>query len=433
MIQHIRSAASTSLWLARGVARRVKRALQPPKKMSDGPPQLTELPTPGPRSLEECLPAVYSYLDPPSAPRKRRANAQSDTPNFKALTIHWVTPNFEFVSGGMRNIFELIHYLESKGHKNRLYVFGETHYQSGEEAKRAINENYCEMNSEVFLGIQDMPFPDILISAGWQTAWPTRNYLDARLKVYLVQDFEPYLYLMGSEYVLSEQPLTFGFYGLSLGPWVKKLASRYGMRSTSFDFAADHEIFFPRSEVKRKKNTVVFYGRFVTPRRAFELGVVALHLVLKDRPDTEIIFHGWHTPSQSVPFAHQNMGIMPDEDRAQLYREATVGLALSLTNPSMVPLEMMACKLPVVEFKTEITTTFYGKDYDQFISLAGVSPRELADAIIELLDNEDRSRSLSEGGYAFSANRTWPKAGAVVERALVRELKRELRSKPPAI
>jgi glycosyltransferase involved in cell wall biosynthesis len=377
-------------------------------------------------ALEQCFPAVYSYLMPPNSPGKSYSGAHGIIPNFKNLTIHWVTPDFEFVSGGMRNIFELIHYLETKGHTNRFYVFGQTHYQSGEHARQSILQNYCKVDAQVFLGIDNMPVPDILISAGWQTAWAAHYHLEARKKFYLVQDYEPYFYSMGSDHVLSEQPLRFGMYGLSLGPWAKKVAVKFGMRSTSFDFAADHATFYPKEDVKRKKNSVIFYGRFVTPRRAYELGVVALYHVKRDRPDTEIIFHGWHHPSGPIPFDYINLGIMPDEKRAQLYREATIGMALSLTNPSMVPLEMMACKLPVVELKGDHTMMFYGKDYEQFINLAEISPRKIADAIIELLDNEEKRIALGEGGYEFTVNRTWPKAGAVVERALIRELKREL-------
>ena len=379
-----------------------------------------------PESLQGWLPAVYDYLVPPSPPTKSRATEQAGPPDFARLIIHWVAPNFGPVSGGMRVIFELIRHLEMKGHKNRLYVFGDGPYKTGEDARRAILENYIKIDAEVFLGIDGMPFPDILISAGWQTAWPTHYYLDARKKFFLVQDYEPYLYAMGSEHVLAEQPLRFGFYGLTLGPWAQKVAVKFGMRATPFDVAVDHGTFYPPEGAGRNSNTVVFYGRYVTPRRAFELGVVALYLLLKNRPHTRIIFHGWDTPSQSVPFGHTNLGILPDRQRAQLYRESTVGVALSLTNASMVPLEMMACKLPVVELKGDNTTTFYGDQYEQFISLAEINPQAIADAIIDLLDDENKRIAFGERGYEYVSGRTWPKAGEVVEQTLIRELKREL-------
>jgi glycosyltransferase involved in cell wall biosynthesis len=323
----------------------------------------------------------------------------------------------------MRIIFELIHYLESKGHKNRLYIFGETRYRDGEHARRTISERYRPFNSEVVLGVDNMPVPDVLISAGWQTAWASYHHLPARKKLYLIQDYEPYFYSRGADYILSEAPLRFDWSAISLGPWAKKVASQFGLRSTSFDFASDHGTFYPNDNVARDENTIVYYGRHVTPRRAYELGIAALYHVSKDRPATRIIIHGWEWGSGQVPFDHFDLGVMPDHERAQLYREATVGMALSLTNPSMVPLEMMDCKLPVVELKGDNTVTFYGENHDSLLSLADPLPRKIADAIIELLDNPQKRKARAEAAYQFTVNRTWPEAGRIVEQTLIDELK----------
>jgi glycosyltransferase involved in cell wall biosynthesis len=374
-------------------------------------------------SLAQMFPAFYSYLEDdgagtgPGQPVRRAAG--DDT-----IVINWVTPNFDLVSGGMKIAFELMAYLEQHGFKNNLYIFGGTHFRDGDHARETILQNYCHTDAEVFLGIDGFRPADIIIAAGWQCAWPVKNRLAAPLKVFLVQDYEPYLYAMGSEHFLAEEPLRFGFYGLALGPWAKKVAARHGMRSTSFDFAIDTHVFYPRPEIARSKKRIVFYGRYVTPRRAFELGVVALDMVRRERPDVEIVFHGWGTPSSSVPFEFLDCGIMPDAERAELYAGATVGLALSLTNASMVPLEMMASRLPVVELMGDHTTTFYGKGHEQFISLAGPHPRGVADMILKLLDDEGLRERLADKGAKFVTRRTWAKAGADVERALRRELKR---------
>src|SRR5205823_1625726 len=148
----------------------------PEAQATRGAPLSSDPQTDLPASLQAWLPAVYDYLVPPNPPIKSRATEQAGPPDFAKLIIHWVAPNFGPVSGGMRNIFELIRYLETKGHKNRLYVFGDGPYKTGEDARQAIIENYIKIDAEVFLGIDGMPFPDILVSAGWQTAWPTQYY-----------------------------------------------------------------------------------------------------------------------------------------------------------------------------------------------------------------------------------------------------------------
>jgi glycosyltransferase involved in cell wall biosynthesis len=370
--------------------------------------------------LEMTFPLVYSFLE------ARDYGVLVDEATGEAsegeIVINWVTPNFDLVSGGMRIAFELMAYLEGRGFKNNLYIFGGTHYKDGEDARRAIAQNYRAVQADVFLGLNSVRSADILIAVGWQCAWPVRNALRAPLKVFLVQDFEAQLYASGSEYVLAEAPLGFGFYGLALGPWAQKVAVSHGMRSTPFDMAVDERNFYPRAEMKRKRDRIVFYGRFVTQRRAFELGVVALDLVRKARPSIEIIFHGWSNPSASVPFEFIDCGIMSDDRRGELYASSTIGLALSLTNASIVPLEMMACELPVVELRGDNTTTFDGENHEDLLCLSQPHPRALANAILRLLDDEPLRERLGRQGAAFVRERTWEKAGAVVEEALRREL-----------
>lgn len=376
-------------------------------------------------TLNETFPLFYSYLEDTRSEaeieeQERACQVLSGEP----IIVNWIIPNFDLVSGGMLIAFELMRYLESHGYRNNIYIFGGTHFRDGAHAKETIDANYCHIAAEVFIGIEDVAPADIMIAVGWQCAWPARNKLHASLKVFLVQEFEAYLYAMGSENVLAEQTLSFGFYGLALGPWAQQVATSYGMRSTSFDFALDHDTFHPRPHIERKPNRVVFYGRYVTPRRAFEIGVVALDIVQRERPGTEIMFHGWGTPSTSVPFGFLDCGIMNNEERAELYCGATVGVALSLTNASMVPLEMMACGLPVAELKGENTTVFYGDVQDDVIRLAERSPRALADTIIELLDEADARHEQAEKARAWVTQRTWPKAGHVVETALRAEFNR---------
>ena len=45
---------------------------------------------------------------------------------------------------------------------------------------------------------------------------------------------------------------------------------------------------------------------------------------------------------------------------ARAYSEATIGLVLSLTNPSLIPQEMLACGLPCVDVASESMLATYG-------------------------------------------------------------------------
>ena len=45
-------------------------------------------------------------------------------PKAGPLRINWIVPSVSKGSGGLRNIFRIIHYLEQWGHKNQIYTLG---------------------------------------------------------------------------------------------------------------------------------------------------------------------------------------------------------------------------------------------------------------------------------------------------------------------
>ena len=83
---------------------------------------------------------------------------------------------------------------------------------------------------------------------------------------------------------------------------------------------------------------------------------------------------------------------------------------------------MMACELPVIDLKGDNTTTFFGRNYKEFIVLAERDPRSIADAIIQLLTNQKQRARLGKKGKLQVSRRTWDKAGKVVERAMKHEM-----------
>ena len=65
-------------------------------------------------------------------------------------------------------------------------------------------------------------------------------------------------------------------------------------------------------------------------------------------PGLRVVLFGTHNRVRA-PFAFEQLGVESTERLRRLYSEATVGLSLSLTNYSLIPNEMLACGLPVVE------------------------------------------------------------------------------------
>lgn len=337
----------------------------------------------------------------------------------KKLTINWIIPDFSIGSGGHMTIFRMIQFLEKQGHTNRIYIFdGITgvSFRSGREASNIINQHFLEIEASVHIGTDHMLESDVIFATSWHTAYPTYAAQNTKQKFYFVQDFEPDFYAVGAERVFAEQTYSMGFKCVTAGPWLsQKMREEYNAPARHFWLAYDRKFYAPTSN-KRKKNTIAFYSRFVTARRGFELGVLALKIIKKRRPDVDIVFFGWDTKSQKIDFEYTEKGVLNHEELASLYNEATVGLLFSMTNYSLLPQEMMACGLPVVEFNGGNTRAVFSDGEN--ILLADPNPYAIADAVIDLLQNEEKRKDIASGGQEWVKQFSWEDSGSIVETAL---------------
>jgi glycosyltransferase involved in cell wall biosynthesis len=207
---------------------------------------------------------------------------------------------------------------------------------------------------------------------------------------------------MGSEYVLAETTYRKGFYAITSGVWCEHfLRNSYGAQADHFKFPIDRAIYFDRRS-NRRADRVIFFAKPEMPRRCYEIGVQALRGLHALRPDVEIVFYG-SSHQLPVDFPVTQLGMLPGpEDLAKLYNEATVGLAFSTTNPSLVPYEMMACGLPVVDLARAGNEMNYDGRYD-IARLANPDPAAMAGEIAALIADENELASRSANGLVFAA------------------------------
>ena len=91
-----------------------------------------------------------------------------------------------------------------------------------------------------------------------------------------------------------------------------------------------------------RKHTIAFYARRSTPRRLYELGVLALRELFDLGDYFELITFGEEDlPNLGLPVKVCHKGILSSNELASLYKQCTIGLVLSGTNYSLVPNEMM--------------------------------------------------------------------------------------------
>lgn len=225
---------------------------------------------------------------------------------------------------------------------------------------------------------------------------------------------------MGTDYVLAENTYKFGLHGITAGDWLaRKLHDEYGMRTDGYDFGADKNLYNV-TNVDSRKN-VFFYARPVTERRGFDLGVMALEIFHKEMPEYTIHFAGWDVSGWYVSFPYVNHGGMALNELNDIYNQCSAALVISLTNMSLLPLELLAAgTVPVV---TDGENNRLVNDNPNIVYTAP-SPQALADAMIQAAKSNQESQLSHELSDSVTDD-GWGAAGEKFVSVLEGELRRE--------
>lgn len=321
-------------------------------------------------------------------------------------TINWIIPPFGKGSGGHLNIFRFIFNLERLGFDCRVVIVGSPQPPSAAQAAKEITEWFYPLRAKVYVGMENAPAAFYTVATEWRTAYWVRNFELAKYRCYFVQDFEPWFFAAGSEYVFAEETYRFGLIGITAGGWLKeKLAFEYGMKTYSVGFSYDKNIYRPIArQGSRNTKRVFFYARPPTTRRAFELGLLVLEEVCRRISKVEVILAGWDVSNYSIPFSHVNAGLLKTEELPAIYGQCDVALVLSLSNLSLLPLELMACGIPVVSNDAPWTSWLLHESNSR---LAPPTVNELASALCHVLSDQLEAERLRAGGFATADKTDW--------------------------
>jgi glycosyltransferase involved in cell wall biosynthesis len=340
------------------------------------------------------------------------------------LRIAVVIPPFSFGSGGHDVLFQVIRRLEERGHVCSIWLddpFGFSD-QPIEALRSAVRADYVGIEGPFFKGFAHWMGADVVIATGWQTAYPVMRLGGCHARLYLVNDHEPEFYATSIEGWLAAATYRLPLPCVAGGSeWMARtLRERYGADVLGVLPYGIDDAYRPR-DVERRTDTVVLYGREVTPRRAVALGLMALGHVHRRRPDLRVIVFGNPHPAETS-FPHEHIGLASPDQLAWLYSEATIGVAFSMTNSSLVPQDMLACGLPVVDVTGFGTEAVYGSDGP--VELATFDDRAVAAAIERLLDDPGLRSERRRAGLEHGRQRRWADAADCMETALRRVLNR---------
>jgi O-antigen biosynthesis protein len=356
-----------------------------------------------------------------SGPEPLRIGANPDAAE---LDIAIVIPQFRRGSGGHHTIADLVRGLEARGHRVGLWLEDEEGRHDGESPERTdalFREFFGNVAAKLRRNFDAVGAVDVVVATGWQTVPRVLSLPGARARAYLVQDHEPDFYGASAERLWAEWSFRQGLYCVCASPWLAQLVrDTYGAEATSFDLGVD-ETHYHAWPTHRRDDLVLAYARAVTPRRAVPLVLLALEELHRRRPDVEIALFG-ETRPVTAPFPYRDLGVMESNALAHAYASAAVGVVASLTNPSLVPLEMLACGLPVVDVAMPGMLATFGPGGP--IELAVAQPLELAGAVERLLDDLVLRAERSRVGMEWVAGRTWQRAAQQVEHGLREALRR---------
>ena len=353
-------------------------------------------------------PNIHQYdlvADQKKVPFDRAAFEKRDK---DSIVVSWVIPPLGPGSGGHLDIFRAIDLLSGMGLKHRVYIYGGNEGIPSSDLKKTVKEYYgIDLGqNEIYANVRKMRYTDAIVATSWITAYIVRNFDNAVSKFYFVRDFEPYFYPMGSEYCFAENTYKFGFRGITAGDWLaQKLREEYGMETQAFSFSYERELYHP-GEKKDDVNRVFFYARPYTERRAFEMGVLALEKLAEEIPDLEVIFAGQKLIGYEFKFQYKDMGIMRLDELSDMYAQCDLCLVLSMTNLSLLPMEIMASNSVVVSNRGPNNEWLCSEENSVMVE---TDPIDIAEKMKYYLTHKQELASKREKGRSYVETLTWEK------------------------
>jgi len=352
---------------------------------------------------------------------------------FEPETVNWFVPELDSpFYGGINTAFRIAdHLARNHGVVNRFVVWGrgpERFVRSAISAAfPAIADSPIHFH-DVWLpeAFERIPPADVSISTLWLTAYQLSRFQGTRRKFYLIQDFEPLFYPAGTMYALAEESYRLGLYGLCNTEVLQRAyETEYGGVGQHFVPAVDRTIFHAddRPEPDGDRPATVFvYARAGHWRNCWELASVALQ-ELKERlgDRVRIVAAGsWAQPGgRDLDGVVSHLGLLDYRATGPFYRTCDVGLALTVSkHPSYLPLELMACGVPVVAFDSP-NFGWLLRDEENAL-LVEQTVDGVADGLERLVVDVELRRRLARQGLADvnAYHASWDKALAGVYRFL---------------
>lgn len=336
--------------------------------------------------------------------------------NFKIITF--VVPDMLPYSGGHTSILRLGTELFYLGYEVNYITYRE---QSVEEMKKNALINLKSYKGEMYdKSYLNSIETDIVVATYWESVYYAKNMKG--YKTYFIQDYEPYFYTFGEKFLLCKQTYDLGFHMISLGKWNKEMIKNECNKQCDvidFPYEKSEYTYHPRNyeEYKVKnKFKIAVYVKNEEKRAPFIIQIILENVkkIFKEKGITFEIFY-FGEDKEIKMNQGTNLGKLSKDDLLKLYRECDFGMVASLTNISLVPYEMIATGLPVIEFDCGTFNYFFE---DECCILTNFDYRCLSDKLNYYLENPKELEKITQRALKQIDNLSWKKSAKQFELAI---------------
>lgn len=283
----------------------------------------------------------------------------------KINSVGFVLPRMVPGGGGCTSILRIATYLEEKECK----VFYTTYIKTKSEKEfiKTANDNLAGYKG-TYLDIEEFEKKsfDVVVATNWPSAYRVKKMQG--YKMYFVQDYEPYFHEHGDMYYLAENTYKLGFHMVSLGQWnaqqIHNECKIANVDCIDFPYNRDEYVFKERNYMEyRMKNEIrlAVYCKQNSKRLPLLTQMLLLQLkelfATKNHVELKIYIFGF--PKECKLVVGENLGLLNKSELLELYQKCDFGMVSSVTNISLVPYEMLATGLPLIEFESGTFASFF--------------------------------------------------------------------------
>lgn len=336
-----------------------------------------------------------------------------NNPEIKTIqTISFVIPGMAQYSGGHTSVLRLGTALAEQGYSINYVSYIP---QTSEYIRDIAVKNLNNFKGDCYgpEGLRNLK-SDIWVATYWTSVYYIKDL--PGYKIYFVQDFEPYFYTFGEKYIITTKTYELGLHMISLGNWNKDMILKNCISNPKIDcidFPYEKSEYTPVSrdfskyKEKRSFNLAVYIKN--TEKRAPYILQNMLGIVKQkfSADGIEISVNYFGDDKEIVYRNGTNLGKLSKTELFDLYKNSDFGVVASLSNISLVPYEMIATKLPLVEFK-EGTFSYFFKEGSAI--LTSFDPNELYENLKYHIINSEKLTEMSDFAESQIKDLSWSKS-----------------------